>query len=330
MGALYATVTVDWEGMQIDNKDLNSLVFFKSQYPEIPLTHFICPAYFTRGEQLSQEIQKIHTVTRDDEIGLHIHCWESLISKSDVTPIFQPTCHPHAPTVTYEDQKSDAGFTVPLGAYSASHIKKIVRASKRILAETDLTTTERCVSFRCGAWLASDAVLSAIRNEGLINDASAAPASWLATTTERVLPIFAVWMRSLWGNREIREPAYLANTLIHHSYPEGIQSYLTPNEKSVSMPQILADGLLEVPDTGALMDYTPPAALYHYIQRAWNASQHQNTYISIGFHLESANVTTEFSLKMPLLLALMQVLSKAKQDGITMTYLTINQIRETL
>jgi hypothetical protein len=50
MGSLYATVTVDWEGEQITPLSLQALEYFKTVHPDIPLTHFICPAYFTRGQ----------------------------------------------------------------------------------------------------------------------------------------------------------------------------------------------------------------------------------------------------------------------------------------
>lgn len=325
---LYATVTVDWEGVQIDDENLDILASFKSQFPKIPLTHFICPAYFTRGQEFSQQIGKIHAVTAGDEIGLHIHCWESLIAKSGVIPILHPTCHPHAPIVPYGDNKYDGGFAVPLGAYTISQIQQILRTSKQILVETGLTPAETCVSFRCGACLASDTVLSALRDEGFTNDASAIPSNVMTAVIARALPIFAAWVRALWGNREIQEPAYLANTIIHRAYPEGIQSCLLSHAHPISMPRVLEHGIVEVPGTGAMIDYISPMALYRYIQQAWTLSRRQDIYISFGFHLESATTITEFSDNMPLLSALIHILSMARQDGIAITYLTTQQVGE--
>jgi hypothetical protein len=329
MGVLYATVTIDWEGIKLEDDCLNYLEFFKKQFSEIPLTHFLCPAYFTRGKNLAAQIKKMQTLTKDDEIGLHIHSWKSLITKSSVEPQLQPNCHPKPPKVTYGDGKKDEGFAVPLGIYTIPQIRQILRTSKQILIETDITATE-CVSFRCGAWFASDAVFSALAEEGFKNDASAVPPNWLSTVTESALPIFASWIRHLWGKHETKTPHYLANTLIHRTYPKGIQSCLSQHEHSISQPQILANDIVEVPDTGLLMDYTPPSVLYHYIQQAWKLSKQTDTYISFGFHLESANASTTFSENIPFLIGLIQVLLAIKQEGIHINYLKLNQVRETL
>ncbi len=328
MGKLYATVTVDWEGERIRNSCLDLLEFFKTQYPEIPLTHFICPAYFTRGEDLSEQLKRIRTLTQNDEIGLHIHCWKSLITASNVTPVFQPTLSVNDFTVPYGKGKEDTGFTVPLGIYSGAEIKKILNAARQILVKNELTTAEHCVSFRCGAWLACDSVFAALQKTGFSNDASGVPAHWVSVVIKDVMPTFAAWIEKLWGNSETTTPQYLINTLTHRVYPEGIESCFGLDDRTVSMPQVLENNILEIPDTGALIDYTPPIALYHYIKKAWNLSKHKDTYISFGFHLESSDVKTAFSQNIPFLMALMQVLSKVTQEGIQINYLKLHQVRK--
>lgn len=330
MGTLYATVTVDWEGEKIAPQNLNLLESFKTQYPNIPLTHFICPAYFTRGADLSREIEKIRALTQHDEVGLHIHCWRSLIAACHVTPRLQPRCQEDHLSVQYRDGEEDTGFTVPLGVYTVAEIRKILRTSRDILVEHDLTTPEACVSFRCGAWLACDAVFSALSQENFLNDASGVSFYWASELIEQIMPTFAAWIRQLWGNCETRDPPYLANTISHRAYPDGVQGCLAPNELTISMPQVLANGIVEIPDTGVLMDYTPQTVLYYYIQQAWRLSKQQDTYISFGFHLESAGTQTVLSNDTPLLIALMQVLSRVTQEGIIIRYLKIHQVKETL
>jgi hypothetical protein len=284
MGTLYATVTVDWEGEQITALFLQALENFKAVHPDIPLTHFICPAYFTRGNDLSEYSNRIKALTQNDEVGVHIHCWETLVRKSHVEPITKPTCTHFEFIVKYGNGKEDKGFAVPLGLYSEENIRKILTTAKQILIEQGLTTPKACVSFRCGAWMACDAVFSALQKEGFKNDASAAPYNWLPLITEDEIPTFASWIRLLWGRYETISPSYLANSLIHTVYPTGVVGCFAPNDKTLSMPQLLNNNIVEVPDTGALMDYTPKWALYDYIQNAWHLSQTEDIYISFGFH----------------------------------------------
>jgi hypothetical protein len=319
---------VDWEGEKIRNSCLDLLEFFKTQYPEIPLTHFICPAYFARGEDLSKKLKRIRTLTQNDEIGLHIHCWKSLITESRVTPVLQPTLDVNDRAVPYGKGKEDTGFTIPLGVYSVAEIEKILSTGKQILAENELTTAENCLSFRCGAWLACDSVFTALQKAGFANDASGVPSAWISLVTKDVMPTFALWIEKLWGNKDTTTPKYLANTITHRAYPEGIKSCFGRDDRTISMPQVLENNILEIPDTGVLIDYTPPAILYYYIKQAWSLSEHQDIYISFGFHLESIDLKTVLSQNTPLLMALMQVLSKAAEDGITINYLKINQVRK--
>jgi hypothetical protein len=328
MGTLYATVTVDWEGEQITELSLQALENFKAIHPNIPLTHFICPAYFTRGDDLSEYNIKIKALTQNDEIGVHVHCWETLMRESHVEPITKPTCLTQGLVVKYGNGKEDRGFDVPLGVHSEADIRKILTTAKQILLEQGLTTPETCVSFRCGAWMACDTVFSALQKEGFKNDASAAPSDWLPLITEKELPIFASWMRTLWGKDETTTPNYLANTLNHTAYPEGVVGCFTADNKTLSMPQLLKNNIVEVPDTGALMDYTPKVVLYNYIQNAWNLSKNEDIYISFGFHLESAHLTNESPPGASLIMGLMQVLSKIKQEKKEIVYLTINQVGE--
>ena len=41
-------VTVDWEGSGFDEEDLAAFRQFRDEFPEVPLTHYLNAAYFTR------------------------------------------------------------------------------------------------------------------------------------------------------------------------------------------------------------------------------------------------------------------------------------------
>ena len=44
----HVVVSVDWEGSGFDDADLAAFNDFRDEFPDIPLTHFLNAAYFTR------------------------------------------------------------------------------------------------------------------------------------------------------------------------------------------------------------------------------------------------------------------------------------------
>jgi hypothetical protein len=160
MGKVIITVTCDWDGLDYSldgqhnpegnphfrfDRGIQAIDYFDKIFDHrIPLTHFICPVYFTRSKFLAEyysgKISKL-IKTSKCEIGLHIHGWISLMRACGVAPRdpMQDLSLPdwgaqgknrYGLSVPYRndaaEEKIDYGHGVPLGAYSRDEICKMV------------------------------------------------------------------------------------------------------------------------------------------------------------------------------------------------------------
>jgi hypothetical protein len=141
-------MTVDWEGRNISFKNISAIQKFRSAYPEIPMLHFLNPAYFTKEYVDADLKEKINSVLRpQDERGLHIHAWKSLVQYCGVN-------YQSKPTIADIDENcsdgKDCGHTVSLEyAYSQTELSQLVKCSQAILANQGFGEPK---SFRAGGW----------------------------------------------------------------------------------------------------------------------------------------------------------------------------------
>ena len=74
-------------------------------------------------------IQKIALVLKDeDELGLHIHAWKSLVESAGVSFRQKPNWNDQFDDTFRESCSFDCGHGVPLWAYSDDELKKIIDA----------------------------------------------------------------------------------------------------------------------------------------------------------------------------------------------------------
>lgn len=162
----HVVVSVDWEGSGFDDADLAAFNDFRDEFPDIPLTHFLNAAYFTRlaPDDVIGAVKagdKIRTVLRDgDEIGLHVHCDNHLVHAAGVAPKKFPSWN-NLPDMT--------GHSVPLSAFSEEEVRQIVHFSSRTLVQQGF---DRPRAFRAGGWHAGGSVMSALAAEGFLVDSS--------------------------------------------------------------------------------------------------------------------------------------------------------------
>ncbi|WP_027709448.1 hypothetical protein [Zooshikella ganghwensis] len=262
-GKVVGIISVDWEGRVLDEKNLAAMNSFRDDYPHIGLLHFLNAAYYTKPNANSFEVsQKIKQVLRNnDEHGLHVHAWRSLVEYSNVKfrrspnwsypgPISLNSCH----------TTGDCGANVPISAYTTDELKNIISVSKQILINNGFNQP---VSFRAGGWMAEPNVIAALSAEGFLFDSSATAPELLKGRR--------------WSDR-------LYNWL------NGLWTTITP----VSQPYLIgpmSSPLWEIPDNGILADYiTGPemlAVLKQNIEK-WRQDPQQTIYVSIGFHQETA------------------------------------------
>ncbi len=251
-------VSVDWEGTDLAERNLEAMREFRRALPDVPLTQFLNAAYFTRpGADAGAIAERIRSTVREgDELGLHVHCWKSLVDRAGVT--FRPGPTFWGPKYPPTNHDGDLGHDVELAAYDVAEIRAIVRAARDTLEAAGFPLA---ASFRAGGWMASPGVLEAIRAEGFRVDASAGSTAWHDEVAG--LPLVDR-IRALWP---------------------GVTPATQPFR--VETP---AGALAEMPDTGALADYVTTAEMIEHLRDAARRAQQSGSdvHVSIGFHQETA------------------------------------------
>lgn len=252
-------ISVDWEGRDLAPQNLRAMRELRQALPSTRIVQFLNPAYFTKkGVDTSAVTAAIRSVLLpQDEIGLHVHAWKSVVEGAGVpfrlTPTFTGAT---SSTFTCED---DCGSDVPLSQYSEAQIERILSFSVGTLSSHGFG---RAQSFRAGGWMADGGVREALVATGFTWDASAVPPRLLATEL-RSYPVFD-WLSELWQGIEPSSQPYVVHT---------------------------AKGdLSEVPDNGALADYVTEDDMVALYQDAKSRflQTHTTQVVSIGFHQETA------------------------------------------
>jgi hypothetical protein len=326
--AIYATITVDWEGYDLDDDNIEAMLKFNTRF-QVPITHFICPAYFTRSNfDIPAAVAKINSAIQDkDEVALHIHSWSSLVACSGIQPITQPTYLKNDLCID-----GDCGYSVPLGCYSVDQIRQILIASKQMLIDAGVKNTGTASafkSFRCGGWLASDNVLNAAQQAGFTCEASGASSDYY-TYLNNQLPVtvdekdLMSWVALIWSGNVQSTPQYLMNNLNVKAYPGGVTG-MCPMKDTISDPaRMVNDMLIQIPDTGSLADYTSESTLQTYIDAAvkQQAGTGKDVFISMGFHQESAVYPSDAHPKVANISVIINVL---KANLSKLTCVTVSQ-----
>jgi hypothetical protein len=249
-------ISVDWEGRDLAPSNLHAYAAFRAAHPSVPLTQFLNAAYFTKRDADSANVREhmLRVIKPHDELGMHIHPWQSLVEASGVefrtTPTIWGEQHP------MRRGKIDSGHEGSVESYTSSEFQAIVAHAKEILAANgfDLGT-----SFRAGAWLAGPNVRRAIRGEGFLVDTSAPDPMWLDEIDAYALPGM---IREVWPG------------VNQHTQPFTIET----SEGS----------LLEMPDTGALADYITADEMVAHIGAVVDRLDGSDRFAHLGFHQETA------------------------------------------
>lgn len=244
-------VTVDWEGLSLEEDNLQTIRSFREKFPHIPLLHLINPAYFIQPgvnrAQIGSHIRS--TLLPQDKVGLHIHAMRSLVEYCGVA--FQST--PSIADAQEDCTHASCGYSVSLEyAYSQQELTQLVACSSELLAANGF---QRPRHFRAGAWQFGPKLQAALQANRFIWDSSNIDANLL---TGR-------WHQD---SSMIR----LLKTLHPHSTP-------------LEQPYSLSTELMEYPDNAALADYTNTRQLVRLFEQLLDA--HQPVMV-LGFHQETA------------------------------------------
>jgi len=158
---VFVTWTLDWEGTDVKNSNLDSIVEISSKY-EIPVTHFFNPyIYYSTPESRSKYVTDwiINRRNLGDSIGLHLHMYEKYVNTAGVTPI----------DVRWGYNGYGKGYDVPTLEYSYSDFRKILSLAKSDFQKNGLGNP---ILYRAGGWFADEDILRAVQDSGFIVDSS--------------------------------------------------------------------------------------------------------------------------------------------------------------
>lgn len=160
---LYVTWTMDWEGTNTENDELDRITEF-SQNHNLPITHFFNPRIYVtsevtekQAEYLTQWIQGRQI--NGDEIGMHLHMHYDMVSAAGVEIRKSPKWTNYL----------NNGHDVPCTAYTYEEFNQILFWAKQEFLTQGLGIP---VSFRAGGWFVDLKVLKALEDNGFIIDSS--------------------------------------------------------------------------------------------------------------------------------------------------------------
>ena len=251
-------ISVDWEGRELDPKNLEAMKSFREDYPHIPILQFLNAAYFTKpGMDADKTKGLIESVLLPiDEIGLHIHGWKSQFETCGVKFRNSPSFN-HGGEISQGENDLDIGHDIPISEYTTEELVKVINHSKEIYKKNGWGIP---LNFRCGGWISKPHVLKALEQTGFMGDFSAVPCEFL--DGKRKSNFLHDWLFPLWSD-------------------------ITPLTQPFKIGNIM-----EWPNNGCLADYVTGEDMLNTFKLNWEEfqkSERNNWYVSFGFHQETAD-----------------------------------------
>ena len=244
-------VTVDWEGLSLENDNLEAMQDFRKKYPQIAMLQLITPSYWVRPDVNKAAItaQIKSTFLAMDKVGLHIHGWKSLVNYCQV---------PYQNSLSFANQDEtceagDCGYSVSLEyAYSKADLSKLVACSSEILVQNGF---DQPTHFRAGGWQFGPKLAAALQANHFTWDSSHIDANLLTTK----------WHEESGMVKMLRK--------------------LHPNSTPLSQPFAINQSLMEFPNNAALADYTNSKQLLKMFN---DLIKNDKEVMVLGFHQETA------------------------------------------
>lgn len=264
MGAqLNIILSVDWEGLSVDPKNIQGIRGFKAKY-SVPLVHYMNPAYFTHPglEQGHPDIQIANCLFADDELGLHLHGVKHFVRQSGVLFRSQPSFSRAG------DQNGGelCGQEVMLHGYTPLEFKKLLQFACETLKQKGFV---RPCSFRAGGWMISPEQIKVLEECGFVVDSSAVPSFCLENSS--------------WKNESLHRYVNLLWDGIH----TNSQPYWFSSQKKI----------LEIPNNLGAIDYWSDDLIKKYCEQLIRLSDdgessvvvvtaHQETFVDYIYRFE--------------------------------------------
>jgi hypothetical protein len=152
-GFAATTVTVDiavhWEGRELHAPNVDALERMRKTYADIPVTHFVNPAYFLDEAKAADNLAAMQRVfAAQDEVGLYLAPLELLVKEAGVILKLSPSFW------GYMDEgefcENDCGLDVPLTVYSREETLRLFSAAHRAMTQTGFSNLK---SFAVRGWM---------------------------------------------------------------------------------------------------------------------------------------------------------------------------------
>jgi hypothetical protein len=162
---VYVTWTIDWEGSDIPQKNLNDMDAITAKHRDFPLTHFFNPRIYAYDgiSQARRDYLTQWVIQRRDKhghsIGLHLHMFPDMVEAAGVEPQYSPAWGWH---------RTD-GYDIMVSGYSYEKMDRILDWSKQKFIENGLGVP---TTFRAGGWFADEGTLKVLEDNGFVIDSS--------------------------------------------------------------------------------------------------------------------------------------------------------------
>jgi len=281
-GHIVVAVTIDWEGVLLEPEAFAAVEQLRAQLREVPLTHFVSAAYFTKlHPDPTLRAALVKAVHSGDELAVHLHAWRSLAAAAGITPKTSPSFFSGTDALLDVDD-NDVGFDTDPDVYSVPELRELLRTSRRLLEQTGIPVSK---SFRAGGYLGTPKVLQAIADEGYLVDSS------------------AIEFRKL----DTGDPDDVLRERVAQIWPR-IDRTTQPYTIAVTGHE-----LLELP-IAAVADYATALDVVHAFEMAHArliTAPSRDVFVVLGFHLETA---TDFVARISEAMAKVQANAELVRD----------------
>ena len=205
MSELKVLITVDWEGTDLEEENLQRIQKFKHDWG-VPLTHYLNPGYYTNPNTCDLEITKTinNILSEEDDTGLHIHAPKHFVSSAGVHPRVGP-CFSSMGDYNIGEEH---GQEVMLNSFSKDEIDKMIKFSINLMGKYGF---KKLNSFRAGGWMSDDAIFESLQENKIFIESSATVASllegssWEGDNLQRYISI-------IWDQINMESRPYFLNT----------------------------------------------------------------------------------------------------------------------
>lgn len=166
-------LSVDWEGNSLLPENLQAMRQFAHDFPQIPVVHFINPAYFANLEAVysfEETAERIRSgLGEGHELGLHIHPWEKFVKHCGIVFRDEPSYMNGGKTVPFAGLP---GGDIPITAYTEKELEQLMGEGLKLLHKAGFSPIKY---FRGGGWVSGEKVFRNLLKFGIKNDSSPVP-----------------------------------------------------------------------------------------------------------------------------------------------------------